>query len=277
MCVNERDWLSCVFSSIFLDKSEVYESTWSIEAPLILSQFRPKKTFSSLNLVFGSLKYFESHFGFWVTLAFEALWALDSFWILNHFGSWVILALKSFWFFSHFSSWVILSPSSSSFFMLLNLPLFCPSVSWFWSKILMLWMCWAEIPSRAFSQIMSGWESTATTTSTVKSEPDFHYPLDLTCNVPQSVAIRQAPGNPTQIPTSQMINGSLTSSPTSSSSSLEQEEENMGYHPSGTISQLSIFRRQANNPLQVNKIRYYRCGISPKSNFQLRSKLYGFM
>ena len=111
---------------------------------------------------------------------------------------------------------------------------------------------------------MSGWETTTTSTA-VKSEPDFHYPLDLTCNVPQSVAIRQATGNPTQIPTSQMINGSLTSSPTSSSSSHEQEEETMGYHPSGTISQLSIFRRQANNPLQVNRIRYYCCGEKVKA------------
>ena len=114
--------------------------------------------------------------------------------------------------------------------------------------------------SRPFSQIMSGnWDDHSTSTAIVKSEvtTDFHYPLDLTCNVPppptrgQTVpyTIQPLEASKQLLPT---INGcSLTSSPTSSSSSIEHEDEAMGYNPSGSVSQLSIFRRQTNNSLQV--------------------------
>ena len=121
---------------------------------------------------------------------------------------------------------------------------------------------------------MSGnWDHSTTTattsaTSIVKSETmDFHYPLDLTCNVTTSAPIRgqtipftiqplENKSTKSTVGLQPMITGcSLTSSPTSSSSSLEHEDEAaaaaMGYHPTGTISQLSIFRRQTNNPLQV--------------------------
>ena len=115
---------------------------------------------------------------------------------------------------------------------------------------------------------MSGnWDDHSTSTAIVKSEvsTDFHYPLDLTCNVPRPTRGQTVPytiqplEDTNQTSRTQllpMINGcSLTSSPTSSSSSLEHEDEAaaaaMGYHPTGTISQLSIFRRQTNNPLQV--------------------------
>jgi len=81
---------------------------------------------------------------------------------------------------------------------------------------------------------------------------------DLTCNVPppptrgQTVpyTIQPLEASKQLLPT---INGcSLTSSPTSSSSSIEHEDEAMGYNPSGSVSQLSIFRRQTNNSLQLN-------------------------
>ena len=113
-----------------------------------------------------------------------------------------------------------------------------------------------RISFRAFSQIMSdGWVESAT----VKTE-DFHCPLDLTCNIPAPLPARagqfqeqlRSP-NKQALP---MINGSLTNSPTSSSSSHELEEEggSMGYNPTGStggLSQLSIFRRETHNPLQV--------------------------
>ena len=113
---------------------------------------------------------------------------------------------------------------------------------------------------------MSGnWDADhSTSTAIVKSEvsTDFHYPLDLTCNVPRPTRGQTVPytiqplEDTNQTSRTQllpMINGcSLTSSPTSSSSSIEHEDEAMGYNPTGsTVSQLSIFRRQTNNPLQV--------------------------
>ena len=119
--------------------------------------------------------------------------------------------------------------------------------------------------SSPFSQIMSGnWDDHSTSTAIVKSEvtTDFHYPLDLTCNVPRPTRGQTVPytiqplEDTNQTSRTQllpMINGcSLTSSPTSSSSSIEHEDEAMGYNPTGsTVSQLSIFRRQTNNSLQV--------------------------
>merc|ERR1712012_1160675 len=101
-----------------------------------------------------------------------------------------------------------------------------------------------------------------------ESLEDKQHQTDLTCNVTTSPPIRgqtipftiqplENKSTKSTVGLQPMITGcSLTSSPTSSSSSLEHEDEAaaaaMGYHPSGTISQLSIFRRQTNNPLQLN-------------------------
>lgn len=116
----------------------------------------------------------------------------------------------------------------------------------------------SEVPYISLDEFLAD-ETTSTPSSSINEVKQ----TDLTCNVPRPTRGQTVPytiqplEDTNQTSRTQllpMINGcSLTSSPTSSSSSIEHEDEAMGYNPTGsTVSQLSIFRRQTNNSLQLN-------------------------